>query len=110
MFEFFIKYQKIISLGVGALMLFGAVGILFWNNQNLKQISKEERYARANIARMQAKVEGIANKKSKAGSLDKFYESRNKQLHYLMIVMLVSGICFLGYGVFKKTTPLDYSK
>ena len=105
MYKFISKYQKFLSLGLGTLMLLGALGVLFWSNQNTTQISKEEQYARANLARMEAKVQSTSSShiKKKSESLDDFYESRDKQLRYLMIVMVIGGVGLLGYGIFKKS-------
>jgi hypothetical protein len=104
MYKIILKYQKVLSLGVGTIMLLGALGVLFWSNQSSTQMSKEEQYARANLARMEAKVKNKSvNTKKSTKPLKQFYESRDKQLRYLMIAMLITGVGFLGYGVFKKS-------
>ncbi|MEA3521495.1 MAG: hypothetical protein U9R50_00830 [Campylobacterota bacterium] len=103
MFEWIIKHQRLFSLGMGSLLLIIALGLFFWTNESA--LSKEERLAQANIARMQARTEGANHTQSvhASATLDTFYEGRDKQMQYLLIIMIIGGIGFLGFGFFKKS-------
>ena len=98
-----LKNQRILSLSFGSLMLLIALGLFFWSNES--SLSKEERLAKASIARMEARMNTQANTQAgkKSASLEIFYEARDKQMRYLLIVMIISGIGFLGFGFFKKS-------
>jgi hypothetical protein len=41
--------------------------------------------------------------KAQSASLKSFHKSRDKQIQYLLIVMIVGGIGFIGFGFLKKS-------
>jgi len=101
--EWIAKNQKTLSLSLGSLMLLIALGLFFWSNES--SVSKEERLAQASIARMEARMNTQSNTQAdkKSASLETFYETRDKQMRYLLIAMIISGIGFLGFGFLKKS-------
>ncbi len=104
MLEWIKKHQKKLSLVVGTLMLLGALGALFWNNDEggVNEVS----LAAANVARMEAKMRSgataAAQKQSGHPAVEAFYESRQAQVRYLLIMILIGGVGFLIYGFLKK--------
>ena len=63
--------------------------------------------AAANVARMEAKTSGATSsstspKQNEPKFLEKFKETRENQLKYLMIIMMILGVGFLGYSFLKK--------
>ncbi len=98
-------HQKTMSLGLGALMIVGAMGMLFWSTMNTPVISQEEKHAQASIARMQARTKGtsVTHSTTQTSTLEQYYKSRDQQLRYLMIVMIISGLGLLTYGFLKKS-------
>ena len=87
------------------MLLVGFV-VYFWATPK-EGISANEAAA-ANVARMEAQVAGKSNSKSTASKptevdfLEKFKETRANQVKYLMIIVMITGVGFLGYSFFKK--------
>lgn len=106
MLEFFKKYKKIIVRVLGVLMLLVGFAVHFWTVPK-EGISKEE-IAAANVARMEASVAGSASSATKQAKpkespfMKEFKNTRQKQLEYLTITVMVLGIGFLLYSFIKK--------
>jgi len=104
MLEWVIQHQKKLSLIMGTLMLLGALGALFWKNE--EGTSDELSRAAANVARMEARMQGnsaaTTQKQNAHPAVEAFYESREKQLRYLLIIVVIGGVGFLIYGFLKK--------
>lgn len=79
----------------------------FWAAQ--KEGVNDNAIAAKNVARMEAKVSGGSSahspgKPDTSKILEKFKETRESQLKYLMIIMMIGGIGFLAYSFLKKET------
>jgi hypothetical protein len=102
MLEWMKRHQRWLSLGIGSLFLIIALAMLFWSNGN--SVSREEQIAQANIERMEARMRGESPSSSGQSNkaLEQFYESRQQQMQYLLIAMIISGIALMAYGIFNK--------
>ena len=102
--EFFLKYKILIVRVVGALMLVIGFGVQFWTVP--KEGFTKVELASANVARMEAKMQGSGTSTKKATSSNKYLkELKNKQakqVRYLTIIAMVLGVGFLGYSFIKK--------
>ena len=106
MTEWIKRYQKALSLGMGALLIVMAAAMLFWMNTG-EGVSDEERIAAANVARMEARMAsqrggGYQAPQSQVDFMQSHQEKQKAQLRYMVIAMLIGGVGFLGYGVLKK--------
>lgn len=101
-----IKHQKGLSLGIGALLVVVSIAMLFWTNMG-NAVSDEERLAAASVARMEARMAGKStasqSNPQKMDFMGTYVEEQKMQLRYMLIAMLVGGVCFLGYGFLKKS-------
>ena len=99
------EYQKVLSLGMGALLIVVAATMLFWMNTG-EGVSEEERIAAANVARMEARMAAQRNggqaPRSQVDFMQSRQEKQKEQLRYMVIAMLIGGIGFLGFGLLKK--------
>ncbi len=91
--------------GVGALLLLVGFGAYFWISPKVGV--DENAKAAANVARMEAKVSGVPTptQKAKPASTqiaEKFQETREAQMRYMLILMMVAGGGFLLYSFLKK--------
>ncbi len=103
--EFLLKHKTIIIRSIGAIMLVIGFIAFFWATPK-EGVSANE-LAAANVARMEAQTSGsssgdVSAKKEEAKFLEKFKETRENQLKYLMIIMMIAGVGFLGYSFLKK--------
>jgi len=103
--EFFLKHKTIIVRTLGVFMLLIGFVAYFWSAPK-EGVSANE-IASANVARMEAKTSGASSSKAPAKAneskfLEKFKETRENQLKYLMIIMMIVGVGFLGYSFLKK--------
>ena len=92
----------------GLLLIILAAGILFWDNTQNFVITEEMR-AQANVERMEARtrsqIQSKANRKpvpTHAQILESYRKHHEEQVRWLVIVLGVSGLLFLSYGVIKK--------
>lgn len=103
--EFFLQHKQLIIRSVGAFLLLVGFALYFWSAPKLGV--DENAKAAANVARMEAKVSGVATSAQKAKPAsaqiaEKFQETRQKQIRYLLIIMMVAGGGFLLYSFLKK--------
>ena len=102
--EFFIKHKIIITRSLGIVFLLFAFMAYFWVTPQ-KGYSENDRAA-ANVARMEAKVAGTSSKQAPKQNDSKFLQelkkTQEKQLKFLIILMVVLGIGSLGYSFLKK--------
>lgn len=106
--EFFLLHKQIILRSLGAIMLLLGFVAYFWVTP--KEGVSANAVAAANVARMEAKVSGARSTQSSAEPssskfVDKFQETRDKQLKYLTIIVMLFGIGFLLYSFMKKEEP-----
>jgi len=78
----------------------------FWATP--KEGVSANKVAAANVARMEARVSGLStttnsSKQNESRFSEKFKETRENQLKYLMIIMMIMGVGFLGYSFLKKS-------
>ncbi|MEO1938905.1 MAG: hypothetical protein ABGW85_09775 [Sulfurimonas sp.] len=103
--EYFIKYKKeIFRIVGGAFLLIGFV-IHFWVTPQ-KAVSKSE-LAAANVARMEASVQGSSQKKVKKKAdpshiAKALKATRAKQMEYLTIFAMLAGGVLILFSFFKK--------
>jgi len=104
--EFFIKHQTIILRTVGSVLLVLSFVMYFWSSPK-KGLSENE-IAAANVARMEARVAsqmgGATHKKKPDASqiAEKFKNTREDQLRYALIIMMILGVGSLGYSFVRK--------
>ena len=96
------KNKKLASKITGINFLIMALVVLFWS-QPKEGMSANERAA-ANLARMEAHVQGSS--KQTTSSANHFRQShekhQEKQVRIFLILMVLFGVVFLGYGFIKK--------
>lgn len=107
--EFFLKNRVVITRTLGALLLVVGFVSFFWATP--KMGINENEIAAANIARLEARLAGSSTpagtqKPDTSKILEKFKETREDQLRYLMILMMIAGVAFLLYSFFKKEKSL----
>lgn len=93
---------------VGGFMLLLGFIAYFWVTP--KEGVSANVLAAANVARMEAKVAGVSStqssvKPSDSKFVDTFRETREKQLKYLTIIIMIFGAGFLAYSFLKKEEP-----
>ena len=104
--EFIKQHQKKLSMGLGILLLVVSVAMLFWDNKN--GVSEEEAKTAANVARMEARAQArmsgqpLSKEEKKPYFMQKYKEKQEKQLRYALILMIITGVGFVGYGYFRK--------
>lgn len=103
--DFFYKYKNIIFRVLGGVMLLFGFASYFWVTP--KQGATANEIAAANVARAEAQVKGVSSNKapSKPSSskfVEKFQETREAQIRYLTILIMLFGIGFLLYSFLKK--------
>ncbi len=103
--EFFLKHKTVILRSLGAMMLVLSFGIHFWATP--KKVLTQNDIAAANVARMEAKVNGVSNgvkdaKHEHSKFMDKLKNTQEKQVQYMTIFSMVLGVLFLGYSFVKK--------
>lgn len=107
--EWIIQHQQKLSMGIGALMLIIGVAMLFWDNRG-NGVSEEERLAAERVARYEARMEaqmtGTAEPEKPLFST-KFQERQEEQLRYAVILLIVGGIGFMGYSLFRRLTEKE---
>ena len=86
-------------------MLIIGFAAFFWVTP--KEGASANEIAAANVARMEANVAGTSSasattKQDEPKFLEKFKQTRENQLKYLMIIMMVLGVAFLLYSFLKK--------
>ena len=103
--ELFLKYKTIIFRVTGTLMLLIGFAVYFWTTP--KPVLTQNEIAAQNVARMEAKVSGGkgGNKKPESSGskiMTELKETQKKQLRYMVIIMMISGVAFLGYSFVGK--------
>ncbi len=101
----FKKHQKLIFRSLGALLLVLGFVLQFWSIPK-GTLSKAE-LAAANVARMEASVNGSSVQPQKAKPdashvVEALKETQAKQRRYLTIVAMLFGVGFLGYSFIQK--------
>ena len=100
--EFFKKHQIILFRTIGVFLLIVSLAAFFWTTP--KQAYTDNEIAAANVARMEARIAGKlggntkANKADKSPFLKKFQDTREKQIRYALILMMIFGLGFLVYS------------
>ncbi len=104
MLEFIIKHKIILSRTVGIFFLVIGIGALFWSKP--ENVLSENEIAQANIARMEASLpqnKVSSKQQTKSPSFMKAYKEKQKEhIRYLVIIVIISGIAFIGYSFIKK--------
>ena len=104
--EFFKQHQKMILRVAGGGILFIALVVHFWLNPK-KSVSENEKAA-ANVARMEAQVQGVGGtKQQKKPDTSPFAKAlkakQEQQIQYMFILaMIVGGGVFLYSFIAKK--------
>lgn len=104
--KFFNKHKTLIFRVLGSLLLVLSFVVYFWKTP--KEGLTENEIAAANVARMEARMAsqmgGSTHKKKPDASqiAEKFKNTREDQLRYTLILMMVFGIGFLGYSFISK--------
>lgn len=100
--DFFLKYKIIILRTLGIVMLVASLAAYFWTTPK-EGLSANEKAA-ANIARMEARASGASS--GAVSNENKFLEElKNKQAEqaeYLVIIIMILGVGFLGYSFMPK--------
>ncbi|MEA3373488.1 MAG: hypothetical protein U9Q62_07345 [Campylobacterota bacterium] len=104
--EWIKEHQKKLSLSLGVLLIIGAVASLFWSNLD-SGVTDEERMAAASVARMEARMSGQSSgaqqqAPEKPMFSSDYRETQKEQLRYAVVIALIFGIGFVGYGLLKK--------
>ena len=78
----------------------------FWTTP--KPALTQNEIAAQNVARMEARVHGgnSAGQQPKSSSskvMSQLKETQKKQLRYMVIIMMISGVGFLGYSFLPKS-------
>jgi nitrogen fixation-related uncharacterized protein len=103
--EIFIKNRIIILRVVGVLMLAIGFIVYFWTTP--KEGYTKNQIAAQNVARMEARAMGSSSsvkKSSKSSSSKIMQELKNtqeKQVQYLIIIIMILGAGSLGYSFIK---------
>lgn len=109
MLEFFKSHKKIILRTFGILMLVIAFVVHFWVVP--KDKVTVDAIAAANVARMEASVAGSKGSSSTTGKpspssgspfMEHINNTRQKQLEYFTILIMIFGAGFLVYSFIKK--------
>lgn len=103
--ELFLQYKIIILRTVGAVMLVVGFASYFWTTP--KPVLTQNEIAAQNVSRIQARVNGGDTKSTKVKSsssriMSELKEKQKKQLRYMVIMMMMFGIGFLGYSFIAK--------
>lgn len=89
---------------LGIFMLISGLASFFWVTPK-QGLSANDRAA-ANIARMEAKVQGNTNVTSSKSNDSKFLKNlkntQEKQVKYMTILFIIIGVGFLGSSFFTK--------
>ena len=98
--ELFIQHKIIILRTLGSILLVIGFAAYFWTTP--KPVLTQNEIAAKNIARMESKVHGgnSASNKPKSSSskiISELKETQKKQLRYMVILMMILGVGFLGY-------------
>ena len=98
------KHQQKLSMGLGVIMLLIGIAMLFWDNRG-NAVGKEERLAAERVARyearMAAQMQGTAEPDKPLLSTH-FEEHQKTQLRYAVILMIVGGMGFMGYSLYRR--------
>ncbi|WP_373072500.1 hypothetical protein [Sulfurimonas sp.] len=101
--EFFLKHQIAIFRTLGSLLLVISIAAFFWTAP--KKGYTENEIAAANVARMEARIAsqmgggGTAKREPDASEIaERFKNTREDQLRYTLIIMMIAGVIFLGYS------------
>lgn len=93
-------------MGLGVLLLIISVAMLFWDNKS--GVSQAEQRASINVARMEARAQArmsgkpLPKEEPKPIFHAKLKERQEQQVRYALILMILFGVGFVGYGYFKK--------
>lgn len=93
-------------MGLGILLLVVSVAMLFWDNSG--SATAEEERAAANVARMEARAKARMNgqplpkEEPKPIFHERLKKRQEEQLRYALILMVIFGVGFVGYGYFRK--------
>lgn len=105
--EFFKKHKIVIFRVTGVLMLLVGFIVHFWLSP--KEGYTQNELAALNVARMEVRVAGgsstSSSKKAQLDTSKYMQELKNaqaKQMEYFNIIVMVFGICFLGYSFIRK--------
>lgn len=103
--EFFLKHKTVILRTIGILMLVIGFVIFFWKTPQ-KGVSENE-IAAANIARLEAQVSQSSTPSSPAKPdtskiLERFKETREDQVRYFMVLLMIAGVGFVLYSFLKR--------
>ncbi|MDA3909395.1 MAG: hypothetical protein PF437_09905 [Sulfurimonas sp.] len=105
--EFFHKHKVLIFRSAGIFMLLVGFVVHFWVTP--KEGFTKNEIAAANVARMEANVVGASSSSSSKSIpdtskyLEELKNAQAKQMQYLTIIAMISGIGFLGYSFMRKT-------
>ncbi len=93
-------------MGIGILLIVASAVWLYWD-MSKSAVSDEEARAAANVARMEARMSGqSASSSQKAPEkpifMDTYKAKQKEQLQYAIIIMMIAGMGFVGYSLFKR--------
>ncbi len=102
MLEWFKRNKKLAYKITGVNFLLMALVLLFWSQP--KESFSENEKAAANVARMEAQASSAGGSKPSAppNFMQEHQETQKKQLRIFLIIMVIAGAGFLGYGFLKK--------
>ena len=104
--EFFVKHQKVLFRSIGGVLVLISFAAFFWTAP--KKGFSENEVAAANVARMEARMAGQsssspkAQKPNKSPFLETYKDTQAKQMRYMLIIMMIFGVAFLGYSFISK--------
>jgi predicted membrane channel-forming protein YqfA (hemolysin III family) len=102
--DYLIKYQKEIFRILGVLLFIVGFGLYFWTIPQ-KAVSQSE-LAAANVARMEASVQGKSTQKAKKRAdpshiAKALKQTRAQQMHYITLFAMIVGALFLLLSFLK---------
>ena len=103
--ELYLKHQTVIFRTLGALLLVIGFAAYFWTTPK-EGLSANEKAA-ANVARMEAQAMGGSSaggkpKSNESTIMKKYKETQAAQVRIVLILMMISGVGFLGYSFVRK--------
>ncbi len=95
---------------IGTLLLLGGLILFFWGNATAGTMRIEEQRAAERVARMEARVHGAVVPSTSVPKVDyakAYSEHTRTQTRLMLMMVMVSGVLFLGYSFIKKRRRPD---
>lgn len=99
--EWIVKYQRVLSLMVGVLLILIALGMMFWDNSSaVGEVTQKQQSENT-----QARVIGSSSASSMPSEspiMKAYKEKQAEHLRYTLIFVILGGVGFLVYGMINK--------